>query len=104
MSRVAEFGRLDADTRSEARRFGQSVIEALACGTPVVASRRSSMAEVIDDGVTGFAVTSQYAAVAAVGIAAWLDRDLVRETARRGSSVMRGPCAKRAWSGCVGWS
>src|SRR6185503_191036 len=35
--------------------FGLSVVEAMACGTPVVAFRRGSMAEVIDDGVTGFA-------------------------------------------------
>jgi glycosyltransferase involved in cell wall biosynthesis len=61
--------------------FGLSVVEAMACGTPVVAYRRGSMAEVIDDGVTGFAVPSQDAAVAAVAIAAWLDRDLVRSTA-----------------------
>lgn len=69
--------------------FGLSVVEAMACGTPVVAYRRGSMAEVIDDGVTGFAVSTQDAAVAAVGIAAWLDRDLVRETARRRFGVDR---------------
>lgn len=69
--------------------FGLSVIEAMACGTPVVAYRRGSMSEVVDDGVTGFTVASQDAAVAAVGIAAWLDRSAVRETALRRFGVER---------------
>jgi glycosyltransferase involved in cell wall biosynthesis len=34
--------------------FGMAVIEALACGTPVVAMRRGAMSEIIDHGVTGF--------------------------------------------------
>lgn len=34
--------------------FGMSVIEALACGTPVVAMRRGAMPEIIEHGVTGF--------------------------------------------------
>lgn len=69
--------------------FGLSVVEAMACGTPVVAYRHGSMAEVIDEGVTGFAVTTQDAAVAAVGIAAWLDRDRVRVVARERFGVER---------------
>ena len=36
--------------------FGLSVVEAMACGTPVVAYRRGSMPEIIDEGVTGFLV------------------------------------------------
>ena len=36
--------------------FGLVMIEAMACGTPVVAFRRGSVPEVIDDGVTGFVV------------------------------------------------
>ena len=38
--------------------FGLSVVEALACGTPVIASNRGSMPELIDHGVTGFLVDS----------------------------------------------
>lgn len=51
--------------------FGLSVVEAMACGTPVIAMRRGSMPELIDDGVTGFLVDSVEEAVAAVD---WIDR------------------------------
>ena len=46
--------------------FGLVMIEAMACGTPVIAFRRGSAPEVIDDGVTGFLVDDVSAAVAAV--------------------------------------
>lgn len=39
--------------------FGMSVIEALACGTPVVAMNRGAMPEIIDHGVTGFLANSE---------------------------------------------
>lgn len=61
--------------------FGLSVVEAFGCGTPVVAYRRGSMAEVIDDGVTGFAVPGFAEAVAAVDKAVDLDRAGVRKRA-----------------------
>jgi len=69
--------------------FGLSVVEAMACGTPVIAYRRGSMAEVIDDGVTGFAVAGLDEAVAAVAPAAALDRGEVRATAERRFGVAR---------------
>jgi glycosyltransferase involved in cell wall biosynthesis len=45
--------------------FGLVMIEALACGTPVVAMRRGSVPEVLDDGVTGFVCDDLDAAIAA---------------------------------------
>jgi glycosyltransferase involved in cell wall biosynthesis len=61
--------------------FGFSVAEALACGTPVVANRRGSMAELIDHGETGFIVQGIDDAVAAVDRVHELDRAHIRTTA-----------------------
>lgn len=47
--------------------FGLSVVEALACGTPVIAFRRGSMADIVRDGETGFVVDTAEQAVTAVG-------------------------------------
>jgi glycosyltransferase involved in cell wall biosynthesis len=54
--------------------FGLVVIEALACGTPVIASRRGSVPELIQDGVTGFIVDDLDEAVSAVERVAGLCR------------------------------
>ena len=54
--------------------FGLSVVEAMACGTPVIAYRRGSMPEIIDHGRTGYLVDSLDEAVAAVDRVADLDR------------------------------
>jgi glycosyltransferase involved in cell wall biosynthesis len=61
--------------------FGFSVAEALACGTPVIANRRGSMPELIDDGRTGFIVDDLAGAVDAVSRVNGLDRHAVRSAA-----------------------
>ena len=61
--------------------FGLSVVEAMACGTPVIAFRRGSMPELIDEGRTGFLVDTTEQAVAAVGLARHVDRRAIRKVA-----------------------
>ena len=58
--------------------FGLVMIEAMACGTPVIAWRNGSVPEVITDGVTGFIVDSIEEAVRAVGRVASLNRRVCR--------------------------
>jgi glycosyltransferase involved in cell wall biosynthesis len=58
--------------------FGLVMIEAMACGTPVIAFRSGSVAEVVDDGVTGFVVEDENGALEAVGRLGELDRRKVR--------------------------
>ena len=65
------------------------MIEAMACGTPVIACNRGSVPEIVEDGLTGFIVEDEAGAVAAVGRLDSLDRAAVRRrfeerfTARR---------------------
>jgi glycosyltransferase involved in cell wall biosynthesis len=58
--------------------FGLAMIEAMACGTPVLAFRRGSVPEVIEDGVTGYVVDSVEEAICKVGSLLALDRARVR--------------------------
>lgn len=51
--------------------FGLVMIEAMACGTPIIAHRLGSVPEVVEDGLTGFAVDNREQAVRAV---AWVER------------------------------
>src|ERR1700726_1444134 len=69
--------------------FGLVMIEAMACGTPVIAYNRGSVAEIVDDGLTGFIVEDETSAVAAVDRLSALSRHAIRKqfetrfTARR---------------------
>ena len=69
--------------------FGYSVVEAMACGTPVIAFNRGSMPELIADESTGFLVEDVDGAVAAVAASAALDREAVRAHALAGFGVAR---------------
>ena len=69
--------------------FGLVMIEAMACGTPVIAFNRGAVPEVVENGLTGFIVDDETGAVAAVDRAARLSRVDIRRrfeqrfTARR---------------------
>jgi len=69
--------------------FGLSVIEAMACGTPVIAYSRGSMPELIEHGVTGFLVDSFEEAVAAIGRVGEIDRAACRRSVERRFTVAR---------------
>jgi len=69
--------------------FGLVMIEAMACGTPVIAWDCGSVAEIVEDGVTGFIVHSEDEAVAAVARAGALDRHRIRATFERRFSATR---------------
>jgi glycosyltransferase involved in cell wall biosynthesis len=58
--------------------FGLVMIEAMACGTPVIAWNQGSVPEVVDHGVTGFIVESDQEAIEAVARISELDRRTVR--------------------------
>jgi glycosyltransferase involved in cell wall biosynthesis len=63
--------------------FGFSVVEAMACGTPVVAFRRGSMPELVEDGGSGALVDTVDEAVGAVTRVLGLDRAGIRKGAAR---------------------
>jgi glycosyltransferase involved in cell wall biosynthesis len=70
--------------------FGLVMIEAMACGTPVIAWRCGSVPEVIDEGITGFIVDNQTQALAAIKHISQLDRQEIRQMfeARFSAQVM----------------
>jgi glycosyltransferase involved in cell wall biosynthesis len=103
--------------------FGLAMIEAMACGTPVIAWRNGSVPEIIEDGVTGFIVSDEAAAVEEVARASKLDRGRIRQVFERRFSadrmadnyvvvyegIMRRPTPFRRavtalpWAGRSGW-
>jgi glycosyltransferase involved in cell wall biosynthesis len=69
--------------------FGLSMIEAMACGTPVLAFRCGSVPEIVEDGVTGVIVDSVEEAIAALPRVIALDRNTVRQRFERRFSATR---------------
>jgi glycosyltransferase involved in cell wall biosynthesis len=69
--------------------FGFSVVEAMACGTPVIARRRGSMGEIVRQAENGFLVESLDEAAAAVHAAKTLDRSAVRASVEARFDVNR---------------
>src|SRR6266705_265067 len=59
--------------------FGLVMIEAMACGTPVIAYNRGSVPEIIDEGLTGFIVEDETSAVSAVKRLSGLNRHAIRK-------------------------
>lgn len=69
--------------------FGLAMIEALACGTPVVALRRGSVPEVVDHGVTGFVVDSPEEVIDAAARIGDINRRACRDVFERRFTVSR---------------
>jgi len=69
--------------------FGLVMIEAMACGTPVIAYRRGSVPEIVEEGVTGWIVKDEEEAVAAIARCADFDRAACRRAFERRFSAAR---------------
>jgi glycosyltransferase involved in cell wall biosynthesis len=69
--------------------FGLVMIEAMACGTPVIAFPRGSVPEIIENGVTGFIVENEGQAIEAIERIGTLDRHHIRAEFERRFSVQR---------------
>ncbi len=69
--------------------FGLVMIEAMACGTPVIALRRGSVSEIVEEGISGLIADNVEQAVAAVRRVAELDRAKVRAAFERRFAVER---------------
>jgi glycosyltransferase involved in cell wall biosynthesis len=69
--------------------FGLSMIEAMACGTPVLAFRCGSVPEIVEDGITGAIVSTMEEAIAALPHVIALDRKKVRQRFEQRFSATR---------------
>jgi glycosyltransferase involved in cell wall biosynthesis len=69
--------------------FGLVMIEAMGCGTPVIAYPRGSVPEVMEDGITGFVVPDVHAAVKALKRVPQLNRLAIRERFEQRFSASR---------------
>ena len=69
--------------------FGLSMIEAMACGTPVLAFRCGSVPEIIEDGITGAIVETMEEAIAALPHVMALDRKMIRQRFEQRFSATR---------------
>jgi glycosyltransferase involved in cell wall biosynthesis len=69
--------------------FGLVMIEAMACGTPVIAFENGSVPEVLEDGLTGFIVHSEREAIEAVARIGSLDRTRIRAEFERRFTAQR---------------
>ena len=69
--------------------FGLSVIEAMACGTPVIAVNRGAMPELIDDGVTGYLIARPEDGAAGIAGIAAIDRAACRASVEARFTVDR---------------
>jgi glycosyltransferase involved in cell wall biosynthesis len=69
--------------------FGLSMIEAMACGTPVLAFRCGSVPEIVEDGITGAIVETVEEAIAAIPRIIALDRKKVRQRFQQRFSATR---------------
>lgn len=76
--------------------FGLSVVEAMACGTPVIAFNRGSMPELIEDGRSGFLVNTTEEAISAVGRIGQLNRAAARARVERHFTAARMAAEYRA--------
>lgn len=80
-------GLVHMTTRPE--RFGLTLVEAMACGTPVIGANMGSVPEIVRDGITGFICDSIEDAVARVPQLAQLDRRACRQHVEENFTVER---------------
>jgi glycosyltransferase involved in cell wall biosynthesis len=69
--------------------FGIVLIEAMACGTPVIAYPRGAVPDIVEDGVTGYIVRDEAEAIAAVAALPLLDRARIRAEFERRFTARR---------------